>query len=182
MRKGDLKENDSKFRSVEVTRAFQYNAALPDWRLDFGQIEWELGGERQSRLSGSLQPSIITKMNDPKQKWFSFSFDKQFVPCMEYWEMWPMLEQKDLWSGIVLGIRVWNLPFERSHADLAALFPTCLSVKNSFWHLRNWFARFSSSWEPKEFESANRKKWKGQPQNGPINYLAKNKRDLSRLK
>ena len=132
MRKGDLKENDSKFRSVEVTRAFQYNAALPDWRLDFGQIEWELGGERQSRLSGSLQPSIITKMNDPKQKWFSFSFDKQFVPCMEYWEMWPMLEQKDLWSGIVLGIRVWNLPFERSHADLAALFPTCLSVKNSF--------------------------------------------------
>ena len=128
MRKGDLKENDSKFRSVEVTRAFQYNAVLPDWRLDFGQIEWELGGERQSRLSGSLQPSIITKMNDPKQKWFSFSFDKQFVPCMEYWEMWPMLEQKDLWSGIVLGIRVWNLPFERSHADLAALFPTCLSI------------------------------------------------------
>ena len=135
-----------------------HTMVLPDWRLDFGQIEWELGGERQSRLSGSLQPSIITKMNDPKQKWFSFSFDKQFVPCMEYWEMWPMLEQKDLWSGIVLGIRVWNLLFERSHADFAALFPTCLSVKNSFWHLRNWFARFSSSWEPKEFESANRKK------------------------
>ena len=163
-------------------RALFNTMALPDWRLDFGQIEWELGGERQSRLSGSLQPSIITKMNDPKQKWFSFSFDKQFVPCMEYWEMWPMLEQKDLWSGIVLGIRVWNLPFERSHADFAALFQTCLSVKNSFWHLRNWFARFSSSWEPKEFESANRKKWKGQPQNGPFNYLAKNKRDLSRLK
>ena len=65
---------------------------------------------------------------------------------------------------------------------LGSTFPD-LSIylsKTLFWHLRNWFARFSSSWEPKEFESANRKKWKGQPQNGPINYLAKNKRDLSR--
>ena len=52
--------------------------------------------------------------------------------------------------------------------------PVYLS-KTLFWHLRNWFARFSSSWEPKEFESANRKKWK----NGLINYLTKNKRDLS---
>ena len=48
-----------------------------------------------------------------------------------YWEMWPMPEQKDLWSGIVICIRVWNLTFERSHADFGTFPDLSISLSST---------------------------------------------------
>ena len=93
---------------------------------DWVRSRWQTtrAAAKQSRLSGSLRLSIITKMNDPKQKWFRC---KQFVlssPCNRIFE------------------NVTNALYKKTFEVEKHFQMTYQSVKSPFWKVTCWLWHF----------------------------------------